>query len=526
MSNIKSSKVLHFSQRYNWFKKYSLDWPVPLHILLLAAFPVLFLYAYNIAQLHFKETLLPLGISLGGALLLWILLSIVLRNGRKAGLATALFILFFFSYGRLYVFLEKWDIFFTKHPYLLPGMLLIWGYCVYFINRAKRDFRITTTLLNVIAAALILINLVNITIYEVNKPELATDKPVEPTGSTDTQPNPARPLPDIYFIIMDEYAHPDANNEWCGYDNSSFIESLENKGFYIAGKSRTRTPHTPQCIAQVLNMEYLTAGWEWDKTQACYVEIESDEEEYHTGDPWDETTYQKIAYNDVINFLRSKGYKWVYFGPWCEVGTWDHGMEQNTDLYFNYYKSDGSIWVTKLQNLLWSTTMLRPFYYHITGGQYNTSWRRGVLGPLEHLEKIPSTEGPTFVFAHFFCPHAYFVFGANGEYVAPVNYLNFTDKQYYLGQYKFISTEIEKVVDTLLKKSASPPIIILQSDHGLRPHHPGIDIDSNAWHQILNAMYLPGMDNAVLYDSISPVNTFRLIFNYYFDADYPLLKDD
>ena len=29
----------------------------------------------------------------------------------------------------------------------------------------------------------------------------------------------------------------------------------------------------------------------------------------------------------------------------------------------------------------------------------------------------------------------------------------------------------------------------------------------------------------VLYDSVTPVNTFRLIFNYYFNTDLPLLED-
>jgi hypothetical protein len=42
---------------------------------------------------------------------------------------------------------------------------------------------------------------------------------------------------------------------------------------------------------------------------------------------------------------------------------------------------------------------------------------------------------------------------------------------------------------------------------------------------ILNAYYLPGVDSSQLYDSISPVNTFRLIFNTYFGEDYELLDD-
>ena len=78
----------------------------------------------------------------------------------------------------------------------------------------------------------------------------------------------------------------------------------------------------------------------------------------------------------------------------------------------------------------------------------------------------------------------------------------------------------------MLKESEIPPIIILQSDHGQRPHHPGIVIGGNEWKKILNAMYLPGMDADMLYDNIAPVNTFRLIFNYYFGTDYPLLEYD
>jgi hypothetical protein len=43
---------------------------------------------------------------------------------------------------------------------------------------------------------------------------------------------------------------------------------------------------------------------------------------------------------------------------------------------------------------------------------------------------------------------------------------------------------------------------------------------------ILNAYYLPGVDSDLIYPSISPVNTFRLILNTYFGADLPLLPDE
>jgi hypothetical protein len=63
-----------------------------------------------------------------------------------------------------------------------------------------------------------------------------------------------------------------------------------------------------------------------------------------------------------------------------------------------------------------------------------------------------------------------------------------------------------------------PPVIIIQGDHGpwLQPRA------KRFW--ILNAYYLPGhMDN--LYPDLSPVNTFRLVFNAYFGGKYDMLAD-
>jgi hypothetical protein len=42
---------------------------------------------------------------------------------------------------------------------------------------------------------------------------------------------------------------------------------------------------------------------------------------------------------------------------------------------------------------------------------------------------------------------------------------------------------------------------------------------------ILNAYYFPGSDGTELYDEISPVNTFRVIFNRYLGTEYELLPD-
>jgi len=49
----------------------------------------------------------------------------------------------------------------------------------------------------------------------------------------------------------------------------------------------------------------------------------------------------------------------------------------------------------------------------------------------------------------------------------------------------------------------------------------GVDIRS----AILNAIYFSDNSYQELYPSMTPVNTFRVIFNHWFGASYPLLSD-
>jgi len=156
---------------------------------------------------------------------------------------------------------------------------------------------------------------------------------------------------------------------------------------------------------------------------------------------------------------------------------------------------------------------------YIAGFPFENSNRTGTIDSLECLKKLPEMKGAKYVFAHICCPHAPFVFGPEGERVGAENFYNYADRQVYLDQYIFITKEIESVISVLLEKSKAPPIIILQSDHG-----PKTCDDDNVL-RIFNAYFLPGNGNEYLYSSISPVNTYRLIFNNYFKANFELLEE-
>jgi len=150
-------------------------------------------------------------------------------------------------------------------------------------------------------------------------------------------------------------------------------------------------------------------------------------------------------------------------------------------------------------------------------------YRHRTLFTLQQLEEtVPNIPGPKFVFAHLVIPHHPFVFGPNGE---ALDYdkngvPEFSEyKVKYPDQVTYINKRIEKIVDLILQTSPNPPIIIIQGDHGPAP----FDVIERRMKN-LNAYYFPDNSDG-LYPTITPVNTFRVIFNKYFKQNYPLLED-
>jgi hypothetical protein len=126
---------------------------------------------------------------------------------------------------------------------------------------------------------------------------------------------------------------------------------------------------------------------------------------------------------------------------------------------------------------------------------------------------------------HVISPHPPFVFDPDGNPTYPPDFWN-KDREYppdlyakgYVNQLQYLNKKMLAAIDTILAESETPPIIIIQGDHGpwMQPQN------KRMW--ILNAYYLPG-HNDELYSTITPVNTFRLVFNTYFGGKYDMLED-
>jgi len=97
----------------------------------------------------------------------------------------------------------------------------------------------------------------------------------------------------------------------------------------------------------------------------------------------------------------------------------------------------------------------------------------------------------------------------------------------YRAQLVFITDRTKRMVERILATSPRPPLIILQADHG-----PGSVLnwddpepaDLAERFAILNAYHIPKTINGFP-ESLSPVNSFRFLFDQFFAANYGLLPN-
>ena len=104
----------------------------------------------------------------------------------------------------------------------------------------------------------------------------------------------------------------------------------------------------------------------------------------------------------------------------------------------------------------------------------------------------------------------------------------------YIDQILYVNKTISEVVDTILESSPAEPVIIIQSDHGPGPNGDlpwsgppsGSDIQVREVLANLTALYIPAYCESEPYDSITPVNIFRLVFDDCLGTNFGLLEDN
>jgi len=475
----------------------------PFYSIFLTVYPIISLLAINISQIYTRDAIKSILIALLSTAIILIVLKVLSRNWQIAGLLTSLLVVWFFVYGQLYNQIKSLSIFgliVGRHRYLL----LIWSglVCVVAIWLIKK-YRTAPNLtfaLNIICTLLVCLPVVQITAYHLR--ELFTPKtPLVITDSQLISWSGSSPRPDIYYIVLDGYGRSDALSEVEGIDNTAFLHSLQQMGFYVAKCSQSNYTRTLLSLASTFNMEYI---------QSIDPQLTPDQ-----STSW---LYPYLKHSLVRQQLEQLGYKTIVFqNPW-EAMIWDDAAI--------VYRSNGSALLSPFDYLLLSTTVTRVYLDSAQAKSTqiaNYSNYIDTLYSLEQLQSVPGIPGSKFVFVHLVIPHSPFVFGPEGEYIniQPYDTVNnlYTDENHkrgYTAALTYINRRMLEILPKLIQSSMTRPIIILTSDHGTG--------ESSTVTENLEAFYVPGSQTP-FYDTITPVNIFRLVFDTYFNGSLGLLPD-
>ncbi len=479
-----------------------------IHPFLFALFPIFFLAVQNADDVMFSDIVPWLVLSLLMAALLMLIFWFPIRNMRKAALLSSLFLILFFSYGHVAGVSEEPLI---RHRYLLGLWTLLFFFCSTAILKVRGSFRILTDMLNGTGCLLVLFSIISFTAHEVREVHVASklnEVPQKMAGTVSGQ------LPDIYYILLDAYASSQTLKELYRYDNEAFINYLKEKGFYIVVESRSNYSGTRFALPSILHMDYA--------------------ENLTSGGILSSDTYNArrlVQDHPTGRLFQEYGYTYIHFGA-----SWDW----TSHIAFADININKGV-LSEFALLLYQSTALYPlsFWYDFFDPR-REQWER-IMYQFDELARVPSREEPTFVFAHLGIPHPPFVFKSDGTFLK-AREDNLADKRsYFLDHYPdqvaFLNQKLEILIDHIMATSEIPPIIVLQSDHGSRIP-PDIEVfdqidDAYIHDRVRNfsAFFLPdGQTNlfnekVMPYKTITPVNTFRLIFNRYFGTTYPLLPD-
>jgi len=440
---------------------------------LLAFFPSWQLILKNYDELIFQDILISLGVVVL-SVIAWIVITKIIKNANKAALITGIGTGFFFYFGYLQDALDGIMIFgipINKTSILLVISIIIFIISIIYFIKSRNDFQLPVKIANVFAITLILFTLVQFVI---------------PGALAEEQPN-------VYHIILDEYTDNEILMKKFGHDNQEFLKFLDKNGFYIPNKSFSTFESTIDELNLILNMDYpKKRGWVSDN-------------------------YQPLYDNEVMSIFSDQNYSVIETNSMMR---WKNFSDVDTKLCY-----DANIYSEFLEQIL-RKSIIKYFLE-----QHHDNTRRDVIRcTFNELNEIASqSSGPTYVFSHIYVPHPPFIFGPNGENVTPDHsdisgLQSWENPSGYVNQVIYAANQVSIVIKNIVKNDPSA-IIIIQGDTGT---FTGIeDISKRKMndiyqvHSILYAVRIPDVNNL---ENVGPVNTYRIIFNNYFNTNYEYLE--
>jgi len=228
----------------------------PIHTFLFSLFPLMFFFQMNIHELFFEDVVFPLFLSILATFVFWIILQRLIGS-KRSGLIISLLIMCLINLGNISLFISEdpnESITSSLEQQVLIIVLLILSVLgiIYFIKTKTLDDK--TSIANVISITMIGFLVFNISTFAImtSDDESSLEFSMVPIQISDIENKP-----DIYFIILDEYAGSLQLENDFGYDNDEFRIELEKRKFSVVENSFSNYPNTSLSIPSIMNMIYF-----------------------------------------------------------------------------------------------------------------------------------------------------------------------------------------------------------------------------------------------------------------------------
>lgn len=497
--------------------------PLPVYPVLAAVYLVLHLAAENGSELILMGDLgRPLMGELGACIVLWALAAWAVRGINRAAPLALLALVCFSTFGILARVLQG-----LLAPVGGPVGLLV--LLAYFLGVAALTLRRikwapspgTTRYLNIVCALLAAYSGFRVvTDASLTEGAARVVPSVQPALAQRAASGTRRP-PDVFLLVLDKYTASRLLAPRYGFDNRPFEDSLRARGFFVPAHAQANYIHTSLALAAMLNLDYLE-----DLPERFGVDSEN----------W-ELVYPLIEDHRLAAFLRSHGYEYVFFPsafpPTRQSRIADAQLPSPSQIRPEFE----AVWLSTTPVQTIHLLACRIAGCRVHDFSYTPESAELLDWKFARLAELAGRVRPVFVFAHLTLPHEPYVYDRNCTHREP--YWPLDDvadtlalKRAYVEQIECLNRKLLVLVDALLERSGTRPVILLQSDHGhgrLGRHAPGLETTA-PWQvaerrAIFAAYSLPGVPAGALSDSISPVNVIRLVLRHYFDADLPKRPD-
>jgi hypothetical protein len=466
---------------------------------LFAVFPLLSLFQQNETDVELRVLWWPLLLCIVGAGALYGIFLLAFRQPTKASVLASLVVLWFGYYEALAGRVSTGWWFFG----LWSALFLVVAAAVV---RTRLDLVKLTLILGVAAVVVVVGPLTRIVLYQVDHRALAaTDPRLWPDRLTKPVLPERSRLPDVYFLIPDDYARLDVLRRYFHYRDAEFVRQLAKRGFVVSPQARSPYSDSESNIASTLNMGYL------DRLPKILGAKSQDVRPVR----------RVIADSRASRLLKSLGYRYVHLDT-----------DEVTFPFGNPRLSSAAV-PDSLENLWLQKTVLRMFGGPIGFDQVarDQRFRDSIDSIFSRLAVVAGEPGPKFVVFHTLLPHDPYVYGASGQsvtfpYHSDTALGSKVGMPYYLHQLEFVNRKLLEAVDAILARSKTHPVIVIQSDEGFQA-------DSETFGEVamqqirvkgLAAFYLPGRAKAGVPQPPNTVNTLRFVFNRYFGTHYKPLR--